>query len=95
MPRLYPGQLLSVQLFGPSQTEAIIIGDSYLTEQQGQSGVWLAIENRAHFTPVQIGLRTEDGIVISEGLNEDDILLQPGGLQEDQKVSPKLEMVLR
>lgn len=95
VPRLYPGQLLSVQLFGPPQKEAIIIGDSYLTEQQGQSGVWLAIDNRAHFTPVQIGLRTENGIVITEGLNEDDILLQPAGLQEDQKVSPKREKVLR
>jgi hypothetical protein len=29
-PELYPGQLLSVQLFAPSQSDAIIIPDKYI-----------------------------------------------------------------
>lgn len=88
-PDLYPGQLLSVQLFAPAQSDAIIIPDKYLTEQSGQNGVWLAVYGRAHFTPVQIGLRTGDGVVINQGLSAGDLILEPTGLTEDQKVSAR------
>ncbi len=87
--QLYPGQLLSVQLFGPLQPEAVILPDSYLAVEMGQSGVWLAIDNRAHFSPLQIGLRTEDGIVISAGLMEGDQVLKPEGLKENKRVLPQ------
>ncbi|MBP1762088.1 MAG: multidrug resistance efflux pump, partial [Firmicutes bacterium] len=88
-PELYPGQLLSVQLFAPSQSDAIIIPDHYLTEQSGQNGVWLAVNGRAHFTPVQIGLRTGDGVVINNGLRSGDLILEPTGLIENQKISAR------
>ncbi|NLB53796.1 MAG: biotin/lipoyl-binding protein [Syntrophomonadaceae bacterium] len=88
-PQLYPGQLVSVQLFGPQQKEAIILPDRYLTEQDGEGGVWLAIDNRAHFVPLQIGLRTENGVVITQGLREGDMVLEATGLEEDQKVLPQ------
>lgn len=89
LPPLYPGQLLSVQLFGPLQEGAILLPDSYLTVENGQNGVWLAIDNRAHFTPLQTGLRTEAGIVITEGLKEGDLVLQPADLKENMKLSPQ------
>jgi multidrug efflux pump subunit AcrA (membrane-fusion protein) len=88
-PDLYPGQLVSVQLFAPAQSGAIIIPDQYLTEQSGQNGVWLAVNNRAHFTAVQIGLRTGDGVVINNGLRAGDVILEPTGLTENQKVSAR------
>jgi HlyD family secretion protein len=91
VPPLYPGQLVSVQLFGPMQPAAIILPDSYLTVNQEQNGVWLAINNRAHFTPVQIGLRTGEGVVITEGLKQGDLVLQPTGLKENMRVSPQQE----
>lgn len=91
VPSLYPGQLVSVQLFGPMQPAAKIIPDSYLTVNKEQNGVWLAINNRAHFTPVQIGLRTGEGAVITEGLKKGDLILQPTGLKENMRVSPRQE----
>lgn len=87
MPDLYPGQLLSVQLFAPAQPEAIILPDRYLTAQSGQNGVWLAVKGRAHFTPVQTGLRTENGIVVTGGLKAGDLVLEPDGLTENEKIS--------
>lgn len=93
VPQLYQGQLVSVQLFGPTQQAAIILPDSYLTVQTGQSGVWLVIGNRAHFTPLQIGIRTAGGVVITNGLQDGDLVLKPTGLQEDQRVVPLREKV--
>jgi HlyD family secretion protein len=86
-PDLYPGQLLSVQLFAPAQSDAVILPDRYLSEQAGQSGVWLAVQNRAHFTVVQIGLRTGDGVVITQGLKAGDLVLEPAELSEGAAIS--------
>lgn len=90
-PALYPGQLLYVHIFGPPQTEAIIIPENLLTAVNGNNGVWLAIDNRARFTPLQTGIRTAGGIIVTSGLNENDLILRPEGLKEDQKVLPQLE----
>lgn len=88
-PPLYPGQLLTVQLFGPAQTEAIILPDRFLTVEMGQNGVWLAKDGRAVFTPLQIGLRTKDGVVITEGLEPGDLVLSPAGLRDNKRVAPR------
>lgn len=86
-PDLYPGQLLSVQLFAATQSDAVILPDRYLSEQAGQSGVWLAVNSQAHFAPVQIGLRTGDGVIITQGLKADDLVLEPSGWREGATVS--------
>jgi hypothetical protein len=86
-PDLYPGQLLSVQLFAATQSDAVILPDRYLSEQAGQSGVWLAVNSQAHFAPVQIGLRTGDGVIITQGLKADDLVLEPSGWREGAAVS--------
>lgn len=89
VPPLYPGQLLTVQLFGPAQAAAIILPDRFLTVETGQNGVWLAKDGHAVFTPLQIGLRTKDGVVITQGLEAGDLVLSPAGLQENKRVAPK------
>ncbi|MGE5422764.1 MAG: efflux RND transporter periplasmic adaptor subunit [Ignavibacteriales bacterium] len=89
--KLYPGQLVSVQLFGVAAPAALILPENYLTAQDGQNGVWLAVNNRAKFTSVKSGLFTSNGVVIEAGLKEGDIVLQPAGLQENQKVTPLLQ----
>ncbi len=89
VPALYPGRLVSVQLFGAKQKQAIIIADHYLSVINGQSGVWLIRNNRAHFTPLQTGLRTAAGVVVLKGLKAGDLVLNPDGLQENQRVTVK------
>lgn len=92
-PPLYPGQLLSVQLFAAKQPDAVILPENYLTMQDGQNGVWKAIDGRAEFVTVQLGIRTGDGVVITQGLKEGDMVLLPEGLQEGQRVSPRKSKV--
>ncbi len=87
-PPLYPGQLLSVQLFSPAQN-AIILPEKYLTTQQGQNGVWKALDGKALFIPVQMGLRADDGVVITSGLQAGDLVLAPEGLQNNQSIKPR------
>ena len=87
-PPLYPGQLVSVQLFSPTQN-AIILPEKYLTTQEGQNGVWKASEGKARFIPVQMGLRADDGVVITSGLQTGDLVLAPEGLQENQRIKPR------
>ncbi|MGI6119889.1 MAG: efflux RND transporter periplasmic adaptor subunit [Desulfosporosinus sp.] len=89
IPELYPGRLVSVQLFGASVNQAIIVAEEYLTVQQDQSGVWVAESGFAHFRPVQTGLRTPAGVVILSGINEGDLVLKPMNLKEGQKVAPQ------
>lgn len=92
-PPLYPGQLLSVQLFAAKQPDAVILPENYLTMQDGQNGVWKAIDGRAEFVTVQLGIRTGDGVVVTQGLKEGDMVLLPEGLQEGQRVSPRKSKV--
>jgi len=89
VPELYPGRLVSVQLFGALQEDVIIIDNAYLTIDKGQEGVWIARNERAHFVPVQTGLRSPEGILIREGLNKGDLILEPQGLREGQRVSAR------
>lgn len=92
-PPLYPGQLLSVQLFAAKQPDAVILPENYLTMQDGRNGVWKAIDGRAEFVTVQLGIRTGDGVVVTQGLKEGDMVLLPEGLQEGQRVSPRKSKV--
>lgn len=85
-PPLYPGQLLSVQLFGAVQPDAIIIPETYVAVQEDESGVWLIRDNRARFTPVQLGASTADGVVVAGGLQAGDVIGSPEGRREDQRV---------
>lgn len=91
VPELYPGRLVSVQLFGPLEKQGVIVADAYLTVHEGNSGVWIARNNRARFTPLKTGMRTPEGVLIRSGLQEGDLLLSPDGLQEGQRVNPKVK----
>lgn len=87
VPELYPGRLVSVQLFGALLKDVIILDNAYLTVDGGQEGVWVARNDRAYFVPVQTGLRSPEGILIREGLTEGDLVLEPQGLREGQRVT--------
>ena len=91
VPELYPGRLVSVQLFGAPEPDALIISDAYLTVAQGKTGVWIGRAGRAHFVEVQTGLRTAEGVQILSGLSEGDLVLAPLGLQEGKRVSPQIK----
>ncbi|MGI1659793.1 MAG: efflux RND transporter periplasmic adaptor subunit [Desulfitobacterium sp.] len=87
VPQLYPGRLVSVQLFGAAQKDALIVPSALLTELDGVLGVWLAKDSQAHFAPVQVGLQTLEGVILIAGVEEGDIVLEPADLKEGQNIS--------
>lgn len=91
IPRFYPGQIVNVQIFGEAQKNTIVLPDTFLVVQDGENGVWLSVDNKAVFTPVDMGLRTEAGVVIEKGLKQGNLVLAPEGLKEGQKVVPRKE----
>lgn len=88
---LYPGQLVTVQLFGAKEKNAILLDDQYLSTMDGQTGVWLLRGQRAHFQNLETGLRSADGVVILSGLKEGDVVLIPAGLAENQRVKANIQ----
>ncbi len=83
---LNPGRLVEVQLMDSYPSRAFIVGDRWLSSQNGTTGVWLYLEGRAHFTSIAVRSRTEQGAIISQGLKNDDIILMPDGISEGLKV---------
>jgi len=88
-PSLSPGQLLSVQIFGAVQPGAVIVPDAFLAVMDGENGVWLANNNRTSFTPIKTGIRTADGVVVTEGLKTGDLAVAPEGRTPNQRVTPR------
>jgi len=88
---LYPGRLVTVQLFGAKERNAVLLNDQYLSTADGQTGVWLLRGQRAHFQTLETGLRTADGVVVLNGLKEGDLVLLPAGLSENQRVRVKVQ----
>lgn len=91
VPELYPGRLVSVQVFGSPIIQGIIIPELYLSAYEGKTGVWLAGKQGCHFAELQLGIRTPDGIVVLNGLKEGDIVLKAGKYKEGLRVAPKIK----
>lgn len=85
-PELNPGRLVEVQLLATAPSRAYILNDGWLSSQNGTTGIWLYREGRSHFTSVSIRSRTRQGAIISQGLQNGDIILRPDRLSEGLKV---------
>ncbi|MEN6349914.1 MAG: efflux RND transporter periplasmic adaptor subunit [Syntrophomonas sp.] len=85
-PELNPGRLVEIQLTATRSSRAYIVGDRWLSSQNGTTGVWLYREGRAHFASVSVRSRTKQGAIISQGLHNGDKILLPDGLSEGLKV---------
>lgn len=58
---------VSVQL--PPRTGTLAVPPAALVRQDGKAGVFVADDGRAQFRPVKIGMRTETGVEIIDGLS--------------------------
>lgn len=85
-PELNTGRLVEIQLTASYPSRAYIVSDRFLSIQNGATGVWLYREGRAHFANVNIRSRTKQGAIISQGLQNGDIILLPDGLSEGLKI---------
>ncbi len=57
---------VTVQL--PARTGVLTVPPAALVRQDGKAGVFVADDGLAQFRPVKVGMRTETGVEITEGL---------------------------
>lgn len=53
----------------PERSDVLTVPPAALVRQEGRSGVFVAVDGRAQFRPVKVGLRADNGIEVLDGLN--------------------------
>jgi len=76
--RLVPGGYCQVNLNLDSRNDAIIIPSQAIVAQIDGKFVIVARQGKAHFVPVQTGVRSERGIEITQGLAVGDTIITSG-----------------
>jgi len=84
---LVPGTVVSVQLIASEPDAAHLIPDAFIANLNGQTGVWTENNARARFIPVNVGQRSETGVVVRGDLAGGMRVLKPDGLSEGTRIS--------
>lgn len=63
-------EMAEVTLSLPARSNALTLPPAALVRQNGQTGVFAVEDGRAQFITVNVGIRTENGLEILEGLSE-------------------------
>lgn len=69
-PGLTLNEMAEVTLTLPARSNALILPPAALVRQAGQTGVFTVDDGRARFVTVNVGMRTENGVEILDGLAE-------------------------
>jgi HlyD family secretion protein len=69
-PGLTLNEMAEVTLTLPARRNALILPPAALVRQAGQTGVFTVADGRAGFVAVNVGMRTENGVEILDGLTE-------------------------
>jgi len=64
---------VTVQL--PARPDVLTVPPAALVRQDGRTGVFLAVDGRAQFRPIKVGVRTETGIEVLEGLSDGEAVI--------------------
>lgn len=89
--RLQPGVRVDVRIITDRKTDALLIPERALFKALGRWCTFVVRGGRARFTPVEVGLRTDELAEIIEPLREGDtvILSPPTELSEGDRVAPE------
>lgn len=69
-PGLTLNEMAEVTLTLPARSNALTLPPAALVRQAGQTGVFTVEDGRARFVAVNVGMRTENGVEILDGLGE-------------------------
>lgn len=69
-PGLTLNEMAEVTLTLPTRSNALTLPPAALVRQAGQTGVFTVDDGRARFVAVNVGMRTENGVEILDGLGE-------------------------
>ncbi len=81
-------EMAEVTLQLPARPAVLAVPPAALVRQMGQVGVFVVAEGRARFRPLRVGLRTEQGVEVSDGLEAGDtvIVRTPKPLSDGDRV---------
>ncbi len=82
--QLMPGMICKVQLVADDSSQVIVVPvQAVKLTHNGEHFVWLAIDGKAHKQYVKIGALSDFGVIIKEGLSDNNLVI----IQGYQKVS--------
>jgi membrane fusion protein (multidrug efflux system) len=86
--KLLPGMFGAAEILLGAKQDALVVPVEAVVTQQGQSGVFVVTKNIAHFRPIQIGLRNEGTVEITNGIDggEQVVVLGQNRLRDGQPV---------
>lgn len=76
--RLKPGMYARVQLTVDRRAGVLVVPRNAVVDLDGKRGVFMADDNKARFTPVQLGLQDDERAEIREGLRDGDNVITTG-----------------
>ena len=78
--RLKPGMFARVRLTVERRPDALTVPRAAVVDQDGQRGVFLAVESMAQFVPLTTGIQNSDVIEVVDGLVDGQIVVTTGAL---------------
>lgn len=86
--KLLPGMFGTAEVLLGAKQDALVVPVEAIVTQQGQSGVFVVTKKIAHFRPIQIGLRHEGAVEITNGIDggEQIVVLGQNRLRDGQPV---------
>jgi HlyD family secretion protein len=82
----YLGELAEVTIRLPGARDALTVPRAAIATLGNQTGVWRAVDGRARFQPLRIGMQTAERVQIVSGLNAGDSLIVYSAKQLDDGV---------
>lgn len=79
--KLYPGQFVSITMPLESTREAVVIPDQALVPEGTIISVFLVVDGKAKKTPIKTGLRANNKVEITSGVNKGDMVITAGQLK--------------
>jgi membrane fusion protein (multidrug efflux system) len=84
------GEITDVDLHLANKHDIIIIDSSCVFIRDGQTMIYKVKDNKAHISPVKIGLREKDSVEIIEGVEAGDIVVSQGQSRLRPEISVKI-----
>ena len=87
---LFIGERAEATIQLSSHPRALTLPRLAITTHNGEKGVWIAKDGRAHFQPLSLHVSNFDGLIMIEGVSEKDKVILPAGRDMSEGMRVKL-----
>ncbi|MDD2385058.1 MAG: efflux RND transporter periplasmic adaptor subunit [Sulfurospirillaceae bacterium] len=87
---LYLGERAEATIHIATHPSVLTLPQLAITTVNGENGVWVNNEGKAHFKPLTLHVSSPDGLIMIEGVNEKDTVILPAGRDISEGMRVKL-----